>query len=282
MYTAGILTLSGITAILLIAFGGVTDRLIPLFAVGAFLAFTMSQFGMVAHWRRSTEAGRTRRLVTNAVGGSATTFALIVIVVTKFREGAWLTVVVIVGFLVLFRATRRYNDNLKELTAAGGELDVSGLTPPIVVIPLRRLDQVGRKALRFALTVTSDVHVVQVRAEEMDTEELEQHWGTVVQQPLERVHRPIPRLHILHSSYREFYSRFLNWLREFSRRHENRHIIVLIPELVQRRWYQFLINHRVTRLKAMLLLEGNGSISVMSTPWYPASIKRPAAKDKAA
>lgn len=268
VYTAGILTLSLMTGALLVAFGGVTDHLIPLFAVGAFVAFTMSQLGMVAHWWRSKESGRTRRLLINAAGATGTALALVVIVTTKFREGAWVTVLVIIGFVVLFRATRRYNENLTALTSAEGELDVSNLTSPIVVIPMRRLDQVGRKALRFALTITSEVHVVQVRAEEMDTEELERNWGFIVQRPLERIGYSPPKLHILHSSYREFYGRFLTWLQKFSGQQAGRHIIVLIPELVHRRWYQFIINHRATRLKAMLLIEGTRSISVMSTPWY--------------
>jgi len=168
----------------------------------------------------------------------------------------------------------RYNENIKRLTSADGELEVSGLNPPTVVIPLRRLDQVGRKALRFALTITPEIHVVQILAEEMDTEDLERRWNSIVERPLERMQYPIPQLHILHSSYREFYRKFLDWLQKFSAQHNGRPVIVLIPELVHRRWYQFIINHRVTRLKAMLLLQGNGSISVMSTPWYPSSKTR--------
>jgi len=281
VYTAGILTLALITGVLLVIFGGVTDHLIPLFAVGAFLAFTMSQFGMVVHWRRSNDPGRMRKMLINGAGAMATSVVLVVIAVTKFREGAWLTVIVISGFVLLFRATRRYNQTMTELTSAEGELEVSDLTPPLVVIPLRRLDRVGRKALCFALTITREVHVVQVRADEMNTEELERKWQAVVQSPLEKINCARPKLHIVHSSYREFYGRFLTWLRKFSHQQSGRHIIVLIPELVHRRWYQFILNHRATRLKALLLLQGNSSISVMSTPWY-ASAKKQRGKEKSA
>jgi hypothetical protein len=74
---------------------------------------------------------------------------------------------------------------------------------------------------------------------------------------------------LVHSPYREFFDRFLGWLRELTATHPERHVIVLIPELVQRRWYQFIISHRAMRLKAALLIDGDPHVSVMSTPWYP-------------
>jgi hypothetical protein len=151
-----------------------------------------------------------------------------------------------------------------------GPLDVSNLAPPVVVIPMRRLDQVGQKALRFALTISPDVYVVQVLAEELDTEDLQAHWRQRVEEPvLRELHSSPPQLVVIRSQYRQFFARFHAWLGELIATRADRQIVVLIPELVQRRWYQFIISHRAMRLKAQLLLKGGPHVSVMSTPWYP-------------
>jgi amino acid transporter len=270
VFTNGILLLAILVGILLIVFGGITDRLIPLFAVGALLAFTMSQLGMVAHWRKQAAGFHSPKLAINAIGASATACALLIVVVSKFESGAWISALVIGGFIVLFRRMKAYNERLAAMTRAEGPLDLSNLTPPIVVIPLRRLDRVAEKALRFAFTISADVHVVQVQAEEMDTEDLQARWRERVEEPARRAGlRAVPSLVLIQSPYREFYGRLVTWLHRLAAQHPHRQVIVVIPELVQRRWYQFIVNYRATRLKAKLLLEGGPQISVTSTPWYP-------------
>jgi hypothetical protein len=270
VFTNGILVLSTLAAILLIVFGGVTDHLIPLFAIGALLAFTMSQLGMVMHWwRRPRDPHRTLKLAVNGVGAVATTVALSIVLVSKFSHGAWITALVIPAFVLLFQRMKKYNNALMAVTHAEGPLDTQQLTPPIVVIPLRRLDQVGRKALRFAMTISPDVYVVQVLAEELDTEDLRKRWRETVEEPVRRVRRQPPVLVLVRSPYRQFFAKLLEWLLELVASEPERHIIVLLPELVHRRWYQFIVNHRAVRLKAQLLLKGGPQVSVMSTPWYP-------------
>jgi amino acid transporter len=270
VFTNGILVLSGLAGLLLMVFGGITDHLIPLFAVGALLAFTMSQLGMVVHWRRSSEARRLPKMAINAVGAMATTAALGVVLVSKFSHGAWITALVIPGFVLFFRQMKAYHERLTSITQAEGPIDVSNLSAPIVVIPLRRLDQVGQKALRFALTISPEVYVVQVLAEELDTENLQARWREHVEEPVRRhLNGAAPQLVLLGSPYRQFFERFLDWLRQLTLTRPDRQVIVIIPELVQRRWYQFIVNHRAMRLKAQLLIEGGPHVSVMSTPWYP-------------
>jgi hypothetical protein len=270
VFSNGILVLAVLAGILLVVFGGITDHLIPLFAIGALLAFTMSQLGMVAHWRRSADPGRQRKIIVNAVGALATTAALCIVMISKFSQGAWITALVIPGFVLFFRRLKQYNEGLASVVRAEGPLDVSNLAPPVVVIPLRRLDQVGEKALRFALTISPDVYVVQVLAEELDTEDLQSQWGERVEEPVRRELRSNPpKLILIRSPYRRFFERFLTWLRQLTATRPDRQVIVLIPELVQRRWYHFLVSHRAMRLKAQLLLKGGPHVSVMSTPWYP-------------
>jgi hypothetical protein len=165
---------------------------------------------------------------------------------------------------------KHYNERLAEVTRAEGPLDVTNLASPIVVIPLRRLDQVGQKALRFALTISPDVYVVQVLAEELDTEDLQAQWRERVEEPVRRhLGSTPPQLVLIRSPYRRFFERLLTWLRELTATRPDRQVIVLIPELVQRRWYQFVVSHRAMRLKAQLLLRGGPHVSVMSIPWYP-------------
>jgi len=270
VFTNGIFVLSVLAGLLLVVFGGITDHLIPLFAVGALLAFTMSQLGMVAHWRRSDEPGRRPKLLINALGAVATSVALLIVIVSKFTEGAWITAIVIPGFVIFFRRTKQYNEQLVSMTRAEGPLDLSNLSPPVVVIPLRRLDQVGQKALRFAITISPEVYVVQVLAEELDTEDLQARWRERVEDPVRRAGADSPpQLVLVRSPYRQFFERFLDWLRHLTATRPERQVIVLIPELVHRRWYQFFVSHRAMRLKAQLLLEGGPHVSVMSTPWYP-------------
>jgi amino acid transporter len=270
VFTTGIVVLAVLAGILLLVFRGVTDHLIPLFAIGALLAFTMSQLGMVAHWRRSDDPGWRTKLAINAVGALATSVALMIVMVSKFTHGAWITALVIPAFVLFFRRMKDYNEGLASMTHAEGPLDLSNLTPPIVVIPMRRLDLVGQKALRFALTISPEVYVVQILAEELDTEDLQARWRERVEDPVRRT-RTItpPQLVVIRSPYRQFFERFLPWLRQLTATRPDRQVIVLIPELVQRRWYQFLISHRAMRLKAQLLLNGGPHVSVMSTPWYP-------------
>jgi hypothetical protein len=230
----------------------------------------MSQLGMVAHWRRRTESRRRPKMVINAIGALATSAALGIVMVSKFAHGAWITALLIPGFVLFFRTMKRYNDRLTSLTRSEGPLDVSHLAPPIVVIPLRRLDQVSQKALRFALTISPDLYVVQVLAEELDTEDLQSQWEQRVEEPVRRQLRSSPpRLVVIRSPYRRFFQRFLTWLHELTAMRPDRQVIVLIPELVHRRWYQFIVSHRATRLKAELLLRGGPHVSVMSIPWYP-------------
>jgi hypothetical protein len=270
VFSNGILVLSLLAGVLLLVFGGITDHLIPLFAVGALLAFTMSQLGMVAHWRKSNDPGRRARVLINGVGSVATAVALCIVIVSKFSHGAWITVIVVPALVMFFRRMHRYNEGLATITRAEGPLDVSNLAPPAVVIPLRRLDQVAEKALRFALTISPEVYVVQVLADELDTDDLQSRWRERVEDPV-RQHlncRP-PQLILIRSAYRQFFQRLLAWLQELTAAKPDRQVIVLIPELVQRRWYHFIVSHRAQRLKAQLLLKGGPHVSVMSTPWYP-------------
>ncbi|HVV00372.1 MAG TPA: APC family permease [Verrucomicrobiae bacterium] len=268
VYSSGILVLAGLSAALLLIFQGITDRLIPLFAVGAFGAFTLSQLGMVFHWRRSREPRARRSMILNGVGAIMTGCTLVVIIISKFTEGAWLVLLVIPPLLYVFLRIHRYNTHVESETGDAGPLDVANLLDPIVVVPLKRLDRVARKALRLAMSLTAEIHVVQVLSEEMETEDLTRCWRELVEAPMLAAQRAPPVLIVRPSAYREFYRPLLDYLRELSRNHPDKHIAVIVPELVEKRWYHFLFRHRDTLLKGMLLLRGGPQIVIITGPWY--------------
>lgn len=268
VYSHGIVILAVLSGALLVGFGGRTDRLIPLFAIGAFLAFTLSQLGMVFHWLKSRESHAMRRLVLNGLGACATGATLLVIAVSKFTEGAWLTIVVIPPFVLLFLWIRRRQRRMENEAAADGPLDMTHLERPIVMIPIRRLNRVARNAIRLALTLSDEIYAVQILTEDLHTRNLSHRWAEFVGKPCEMVGRCTPELVVLKSSYREFFDPFLSYISTVSSRNPGRTVLVMVPELVLRRWYHSIIPHRATLIKELLLLKGGPCVAVMNAPLY--------------
>jgi amino acid transporter len=269
VYSHGIVVLATFSALLLIVFGGVTDRLIPLFAVGAFLAFTMSQWGMVQHWTRRHASRWSRARLVNAVGALCTALTLAVISISKFVEGAWITLLLIPALVALFLFVRRNYERIGDEMEVRGPLRVGTPPPPIVIIPLKRLDRVARKSIRFALSISHDVRVVQVRAEDPRMTDLARVWGEQVEEPVRRAGYPAPRLVRMTSSYREVFGPLVQYVRELTESNPRRYVAVVVPEVVQRRWYHFLLHsQRPALLKAYLFLRGGPQVVVINTPWY--------------
>jgi amino acid transporter len=201
VYSHGIYVLTLLAAALLIAFQGVTDRLIPLFAVGAFLAFTLSQSGMVAHWKRLGGAHARHSMVINGVGAMATAITVLIVIASKFVEGAWITLVAIPGILLLMQAVRHHYDRVRRELASPHALPTSKLKPPIVVVPVEGWSKVTQKALRFALTLSPDILALQVSTSD-EPQDLEKQWSTLVEAPLREAGLPVPKLKVLRSPYR--------------------------------------------------------------------------------
>jgi hypothetical protein len=269
VYTSGIVLLALVSGALLLMFEGVTDRLIPLFAIGAFAAFTLSQLGMVVHWRRMGGKHAAHALALNAAGAAVTFSTLVVIAVSKFEEGAWLTIVVIPVLLLFFLRVRRSRERLAREAAASGPIDLHGLEPLVIVIPIRRLDRVVRTALRFGLSLSPDVFAVQVVTEDgIDSEDVAQHWQDWVTQPASAAHLSPPQLVVLSSAYREFFTPLLRYVIAVCRCYPGRRIGVIVPELVQRHWYNFLLRPRAWLLKLWLLLRAGPQVVIIDAPWY--------------
>ena len=268
VFSLGIYVLTAFAAVLLIVFGGITDRLIPLFAVGAFLAFTLSQAGMVAHWRRAREPQTWRNMLVNGIGATATAITLAVILVAKFAEGAWITLLLIPASLMFFYAVNRHYASVARELAYHAPLDLRGLRHPIVIVPMKGWDRVAHKSLRFALKLSDEVYAVQVRSnEKMD--DLEALWPEMVEEPTRMLGLPPPHLVVIDSPYRRLVGPLLDYITTFTDEHPDRQIAVIIPDLVEQHWYHYLLhNQQGEVLKALLLLRAQERVVVIGVPWY--------------
>ena len=154
LYSWGIYVLVALTALLLIVFGGVTDRLIPLYAIGAFMAFTLSQAGMVMHWKRQGH-GEPVRMAVNAVGAVATGITTLVVLVAKFAEGAWITALLVVVMILLMHAVNRHYVHVNREIDLDRPFIPADIVEPIVVLPIDRWSRISEKAISFALSMSS-------------------------------------------------------------------------------------------------------------------------------
>lgn len=273
VFSFGVYVLAFLAGLLLIAFGGITDRLIPLFAVGAFMAFTLSQSGMVMHWKRKGGGGARSSMLINGLGAVATGVTMCVVIVAKFTEGAWVTVLAIPGLMALMSAIRRHYQKIHEETDSRTPLQLRSLMPPLVVMPLERWSRIAEKALRLAYTLSPEVLVLHIvpenKQEAHHDDELTGIWDEYIEKPAVQAGFSPPELVVLGSPYRLVITPILQYVLELERKHPKRLISVLVPELVERRWYYYLLhNQRATALKVMLYAKGNGRIIVINVPWY--------------
>ncbi len=276
VYTAGILFLAAGAALLLTVFGGITDRLIPLFAVGAFLSFTLSQAGMAMHWLRHGKGGNDRlRLGINSLGAIATAAALAIILAAKFTEGAWLTIVVIPATMMLLRAINGYYRRLDHLLLEGGHrrMDLHDHAPPVVVLPLARWDQISRKALAYAVHLSPDVtalHCTELEGPDAEKHEasMRQEWTRHVERPARDGGLPVPGLIVESSPYRSLLGPLLRLIETLRAKHPGRPVAVMLPQLIEARWWEVLLHtHRERRLRHALLRDGGAEIAVIAIPW---------------
>ena len=268
LHSHGIYALVFFTAALLITFGGVTDRLIPLYAIGAFLAFTLSQAGMVMHWYRHREPGYVLHMLVNGVGAFATGATLLVVLVAKFMSGAWITTILVPVLIFLMIRVRRHYEHEERETAAPAPLDTKDIQPPVVIIPLDRWSRITEKGLRFALSISPEIIALHVDIEG-ERQSICDVWDQMIAAPLETAGMKAPQLVRLKSPYRFLLAPVVDFILKKEKELETRHIAVLVPELVVKHWWENLLhNQRANVLKVLLLLKGNQRIFVVNIPWY--------------
>ncbi|MET0727654.1 MAG: APC family permease [Acidimicrobiales bacterium] len=258
VFSNGILVLSAVAALLVVIFGGITTALIPLYAVGVFTGFTLSQYGMVRHHQRHQAPGWKRDAAINAVGAIATALVLIVVVVSKFTIGAWVPVVVIPIIVFLLRAVHRHYQRVNELLQVPDSYRPLRHTHTVVVL-VGNMHQGVLAALTYASSLAPDRLVaLSVATEEGDSDRIQDDWA--------RYHLEIP-LQVIHSPYRDLSPPVLRYLDELDAAYDNDIITVVLPEFVLDRWWeQLLHNQSALALKARLLFRRNTVVT--SVPFH--------------
>ncbi len=252
VYSNGIVLLSLCAALLIVIFRGQVNAVIPLYAVGVFTSFTLSQAGMVVHWFKERTSGWRASALMNGLGSLATLGVLGVIVTTKFRLGAWLVVVAIPVLVSLFLAIGRHYQYV------AARLSIQGVPPrsyiprpkaevvthPAVVV-VGQLNRGTLEALDYARSIADEIVAVHVDIGSTDREKLQQRWQHMVSD--------IP-LVILDSPYRSLVSPLVNFVREFEARSPGVFCTVIIPAFVTRNWWEGLLHNQTTLfLKAALV-----------------------------
>ena len=260
VFSNGVLFLAGAAAVLIIAFGGLTNALIPLYAVGVFTAFTLSQAGMVIHHRRIKEQGWRRNTVINGVGAVATFIVLLIVAATKFTSGAWLPIVVVPLIIALFSGIKRHYDRVsRTLEVTPEKVRHEHINHTVVVLVGRNLHRGVLKALDYASSLRPQHLVaVYVSFEEEDREDLEKQWRAFeIDIPLE----------IIYSPYRELIAPVERYIDELDDRWENDTITVVIPEFVVGKWYEHVLHNQSALFLKGKLLFREGTV-VTSVPYH--------------
>jgi amino acid transporter len=271
VYSQGILVLAGLSGAILVAFGGITDHLIPLFAVGAFLAFTLSQAGMVAHWKSIGGGSSHVSMAINAAGALCTGVTLVVVLVSKFLEGAWVMCLLVPGLLFLFYEVKGHYRKIGRELATDEPLDAEDLAPPVVLLPMRGWSAITRKALRFALNISHEIYALHIAGDEQTMVALEDGWNRLVREPASKANLPAPKLIIIYSPFRRLYGPLIEVVTDLRKAHPERDIAVIIPELIGTKWYHYILHNQTAAVMvAYLRLSGFRRVIVINVPWYPA------------
>jgi amino acid transporter len=256
-FSNGILVLSTFAAALIVVFRGDTQSLLPLYMIGVFLSFTLSQAGMVIHWRKTREPGWKTSAAINGFGAVVTGVVLIIVAVTKTVEGAWIVLLLIPLIVAIFKATyRHYAHVASELTLKGYEPQTR--VHNMVLIPIGGLQRAVVEALRYAETLSDDVRAIYVDVNPAQTEQLRQawaEWGGRVS------------LVVLPSPFRSLMEPLLEYIEQAAAEKANDYVTVILPEFVPARWWQHLLHNQTSLLiKGALLFRPN--IVVTSVPFH--------------
>jgi hypothetical protein len=269
VYSQGIIVLAVLSAGLLIAFGGITDRLIPLFAIGAFLAFTLSQAGMVVHWWRLGGDHAKKSIAFNGAGAICTGVTLLVVLISKFLEGAWVMMLLIPGLFLVFYGVRSHYLKVGRELACDQPLDAAGLRPPVVLLPIRGWSVITRKALRFALSISPEIYALHIAGDEGAMVALEEGWRRFVREPASTAGLPAPKLIVVYSPFRRMYNPLIEVVSDLKKSHPDREIAVIIPELIGTRWYHYVLHNQTAAfMVAYLRMSGFRKVVVINVPWY--------------
>jgi amino acid transporter len=257
-FTTGIIALSGLAALLLYVFKASVTALIPLYTVGVFVAFTLSQSGMVRRWWHRREPGWQMGLIINGLGAVTTGVIAIIVASSKFLSGAWVVIIMAPMLIVLMLAIRsHYRSMSRQLDAAADPAD--DVEPdPIVIVPLARLDRPARRALAFARTISPHATAVHITNDPHTAEQLREDWPSLGGRM---------ELVVVESPYRALVGPLLRYMDALQTLHPDRPIVVVLADVVPRHWWENLL-HNQTSLRLKLRLFGRKNTIVADVPFH--------------
>jgi amino acid transporter len=257
-FTTGIVALAGLAIVLLVSFRASVTGLIPLYTLGVFLAFTLSQAGMLLRWWRRREPGWRPGLAINGLGTATTAVVALVVGTSNFFQGSWMVIVLVPALMALLMGIRRhYRTMSRQLQAVPGTDD--DVEPdPIVIVPLARLDRPARRALAFARTISPHATAVHITNDPHTADQLREHWANLGG-PMELV--------VVESPYRALVGPLLRYMDALQALHPTRPIVVVLADVVPRHWWENLL-HNQTSLRLKLRLFGRKNTIVVDVPFH--------------
>ena len=219
---------------------------------------------MVVHWKRNRGPGAVRSMFLNDLGAVGTGITTIVVLVAKFVDGGWITVLLIPALIVMMRSVRRHYSKVAEEIDVTFPVQTENLAEPIVLLPIDHWNLVSEKAVRYAWTLSREIYVLHVRCGEA-TDNLCRQWSEFVEKPARAAGLPLTELVLLDSPYRFIVKPIVEYAIQQQSARPDRNITVLIPELIESHFYHYLLhNNRPEAIRALLLLNGNQRITVHS------------------
>ena len=256
-FSNGIVGLSIFAGILLVVFGGDTHALIPLYMIGVFVSFTLSQAGMVVHWWKLRGRGWRTNATVNAVGALVTGIVLLVVAATKAHEGAWIIILLIPINVVFFRVTRKHYDGVaRQLSLRGW--NPRGPRRNTVLVPISGIQRAVVEALEYAKTLSPEVRAVYVNIDQAATQQLRkqwEEWGNGAS------------LVVLDSPFRSLMEPLLEYIERVDAEQPDDYVTIVLPEFVPARWWHHLFhNQRALLIKGALLFKPNTVVT--SVPFH--------------
>ena len=258
-FTTGIVALALVAILLLWYFEASVTALIPLYTLGVFVAFTLSQGGMVRRWWHRREPGWRRGLLINGLGAATTGAIVLIVAVSKFTGGAWLVMIMIPLLVALMWAIHRHYQRLERAIAPRSTIRAARpARPPLVIVPVARLDQPSIEALSFARSIAPDALAVHITNDAASAAKLRDQWSTV---------GAGAELVIVESPYRALIGPLLRYLDALQRQDPDRRLLVVLSEVVPRHWWDNLL-HNQTALRLKLRLFFRPNTIVADVPYH--------------
>ncbi|MBI3521655.1 MAG: APC family permease [Chloroflexi bacterium] len=257
-FSTGIIALALVSVIVLIAFDGSVTNLIPLYTIGVFLAFTLSQTGLVRRWRRLRPRGWRTTTGINLLGAVTTAVVLVITLVTKWEGGAYLVVIMLPLIVALLSGINKHYTAVQDaLVVEDLSVEIPEPVPPVVIVPVSRLDRSALQAITFARSISKSVRAVHIATTDESAREFRKRW--------ERW-RGAPPLDVIESPYRSLVPPLLKYIDAIDRGDE-RPVTVVLAEFVPRHWWEFFLHSQTAfRLKASLLFRPN--TVVIDVPYH--------------